>query len=72
MYRELYEPHRKTVDGFDDLIAQARLRGVALAVATAAPNANLPAQPDAAGSPLLLPSFVLVYNSPLFALSWWQ
>jgi beta-phosphoglucomutase family hydrolase len=41
VYRELYEPHRKTVDGFDDLIAQAKLRGVALAVATAAPNANI-------------------------------
>ncbi len=41
VYRELYEPHRKTVDGFDDLVAQAKLRGVALAVATAAPNANI-------------------------------
>ena len=41
VYRELYEPHRKTVSGFDDLIAQATLRGVALAVATAAPNANI-------------------------------
>jgi HAD superfamily hydrolase (TIGR01509 family) len=29
------------VTGFDDLIAQAKLRGVALAVATAAPNANI-------------------------------
>jgi beta-phosphoglucomutase family hydrolase len=41
VYRELYEPHRKTVDGFDDLVEQAKLRGVALAVATAAPNANI-------------------------------
>jgi beta-phosphoglucomutase family hydrolase len=41
VYRELYEPHRKTVGGFDDLIAQAKLRCVALAVATAAPNANI-------------------------------
>ncbi|UUZ54679.1 HAD family phosphatase [Massilia sp. H-1] len=41
VYRELYEPHRKTVDGFDDLVGQAKLRGVALAVATAAPNANI-------------------------------
>ena len=41
VYRELYEPHRKTVDGFDDLVAQAKLRGVALAVATAAPNGNI-------------------------------
>ncbi len=41
LYRELYAPHRKTVDGFDDLVNQAKLRGVALAVATAAPNANI-------------------------------
>jgi beta-phosphoglucomutase family hydrolase len=41
LYRELYAPHRKTVSGFDDLIVQAKLRGVALAVATAAPNANI-------------------------------
>ena len=41
LYRELYAPHRKTVEGFDDLIVQAKLRGVALAVATAAPNANI-------------------------------
>jgi beta-phosphoglucomutase family hydrolase len=41
VYRELYEPHRKTVTGFDDLVTQARQRGVALAVATAAPNANI-------------------------------
>jgi beta-phosphoglucomutase family hydrolase len=41
VYRELYEPHRKTVDGFDGLVAQAKQRGVALAVATAAPNANI-------------------------------
>jgi beta-phosphoglucomutase family hydrolase len=41
LYRELYAPHRKTVDGFDELVEQAKLRGVALAVATAAPNANI-------------------------------
>lgn len=41
VYRELYEPHRKTVDGFDDLIALARESSVALAVATAAPDANI-------------------------------
>jgi HAD superfamily hydrolase (TIGR01509 family) len=41
VYRELYQPHRKTVAGFDDLIAQAKLHHVALAVATAAPNANI-------------------------------
>jgi beta-phosphoglucomutase family hydrolase len=41
VYRELYEPHRKTLDGFDGLVVQARQHGVALAVATAAPNANI-------------------------------
>jgi len=41
VYRELYEPHRKTLAGFDDLVAQAKQHGVALAVATAAPNANI-------------------------------
>ena len=41
VYRELYGPHRKTVDGFDALIAHAKQQGVALAVATAAPNANI-------------------------------
>ena len=41
VYRELYEPHRKTVAGFDELIASARDSSVVLAVATAAPNANI-------------------------------
>ncbi|RSZ55914.1 HAD family phosphatase [Massilia atriviolacea] len=41
VYRELYEPHRKTVSGFDELIALAKEHQVALAVATAAPNANI-------------------------------
>ncbi|UOD28915.1 HAD family phosphatase [Massilia violaceinigra] len=41
VYRELYEPHRKTVAGFDELIALAKEHNVALAVATAAPNANI-------------------------------
>ncbi|MDQ1816858.1 HAD family phosphatase [Massilia sp. CCM 9210] len=41
VYRELYEPHRKTVMGFDGLIALAKEMNVALAVATAAPNANI-------------------------------
>ena len=41
VYRELYAPHRKTVTGFDALIARARLEGVKLAVATAAPPANI-------------------------------
>ncbi|MDQ2822521.1 MAG: HAD family phosphatase [Pseudomonadota bacterium] len=41
VYRELYGPHRKTVDGFDALIAAARLDGVKLAVATAAQTSNV-------------------------------
>ncbi len=41
VYRELYGPHLKAVDGFDGLLALAKLRSVALAVATAAPNANI-------------------------------
>ncbi len=41
VYRELYAPHRKTVAGFDALIEHAKARGIALAVATAAPPANI-------------------------------
>ncbi|WP_020652115.1 HAD family hydrolase [Massilia niastensis] len=41
VYRELYQPHRKTVEGFEDLIAVAKASGVKLAVATAAPPANI-------------------------------
>jgi beta-phosphoglucomutase len=41
VYRELYRPHRKTVAGFDALIASARSAGMVLAVATAAPPANI-------------------------------
>ncbi|WP_426196308.1 HAD family hydrolase [Massilia sp. DWR3-1-1] len=41
VYRELYGPHRKSVAGFDALIARARAAGVKLAVATAAPVANI-------------------------------
>lgn len=41
VYRELYEPHRKTVAGFDELVVRAKAGGIALAVATAAPNANI-------------------------------
>jgi beta-phosphoglucomutase family hydrolase len=41
VYRELYAPHLKSVAGFDDLIAQARAQGIALAVGTAAPPANV-------------------------------
>ncbi|PWF46617.1 HAD family hydrolase [Massilia glaciei] len=41
VYRELYEPHRKTVAGFEQLVGLAKGPGVALAVATAAPPANI-------------------------------
>lgn len=41
VYRELYAPHLKSVDGFEDLIADARAQGIALAVGTAAPPANV-------------------------------
>jgi len=41
VYRELYAPHRKPVDGFDALIEQAKANGVKLAVGTAAPPANV-------------------------------
>jgi beta-phosphoglucomutase family hydrolase len=41
LYRELYAPHRKAVDGFDALIALAKANGVKLAVGTAAPPANV-------------------------------
>ena len=41
LYRELYGPHLATVAGFDRLIADAKVDGVALAVATAAPNDNI-------------------------------
>ena len=41
LYRELYAPHLQTVTGFDQFIAGARQDGVALAVATAAPNDNI-------------------------------
>lgn len=41
VYRELYAPHLKAVDGFDELIARARGNGVKLAVGTAAPPANV-------------------------------
>lgn len=41
VYRELYAPHRKAVDGFDELVGQAKANGVKLAVGTAAPPANV-------------------------------
>lgn len=41
LYRELYAPHLKSVDGFDALIALAKANDVKLAVGTAAPPANV-------------------------------
>jgi beta-phosphoglucomutase family hydrolase len=41
VYRELYAPHLKAVAGFEDLIAEASSQGIALAVGTAAPPANV-------------------------------
>ena len=41
VYRELYAPHRATVDGFEALILDARRDGIALLVGTAAPDENI-------------------------------
>ncbi len=41
VYRELYSPHRKAMAGFETLVTLARAEGVKLAVATAAPPANI-------------------------------
>ena len=41
LYRELYAPHLATTGGFETFIAGAKAQGVALAVATAAPNDNI-------------------------------
>lgn len=41
LYRELYAPHRKTIAGFDELVVNAKVRGVPLAVATSAPPGNI-------------------------------
>jgi len=41
LYRELYAPHLETVAGFDQFIAGAQEADVRLAVATAAPPANI-------------------------------
>ncbi|WP_296945678.1 HAD family phosphatase [uncultured Massilia sp.] len=41
LYREMYGPHRRTIEGLDQLVAQARSRGVQLAVATSAPPLNI-------------------------------
>jgi len=41
MYRELYGPHLKPVPGFEAFVAQAKASDIALAVGTAAPDANI-------------------------------
>lgn len=41
IYREIYEPHRKEVEGLSAFIDAARARGIALAVATSGPPANI-------------------------------
>ena len=41
LYREMYGPHRRPIDGFVEMIEEARERGVRLAVATSAPPANI-------------------------------
>jgi beta-phosphoglucomutase family hydrolase len=41
LYRELYAPHLETVAGFEQLIEEAQEQAVKLAVATAAPPANI-------------------------------
>ncbi|NIA57854.1 beta-phosphoglucomutase family hydrolase [Massilia sp. TW-1] len=41
LYREMYAPHRRAIQGFEDFVARAREEGVKLAVATSAPPANI-------------------------------
>jgi len=41
LYREMYAPHRSAIRGFEDFVTRARADGVKLAVATAAPPANI-------------------------------
>jgi len=41
LYREMYGPHRRAIQGFDDFVTEADARGVALAVATSAPPKNI-------------------------------
>lgn len=41
VYRELYAPHLRAVAGFEELLATAKASGTKLAVATAAPPANI-------------------------------
>ncbi|MCG2584589.1 HAD family phosphatase [Massilia sp. TS11] len=41
VYRDIYAPHLRAVDGFDALVAQAQSARIALAVASAAPQENI-------------------------------
>ena len=41
LYREMYAPHREAIDGFEELVDEARTRGILLAVATSAPPPNI-------------------------------
>ena len=41
LYREMYGPHRRAIEGFEHLVTAARAQGVKLAVATSAPPKNI-------------------------------
>ena len=41
LYREMYGPHRRAIQGFEEFVTRARADGVKLAVATSAPPANI-------------------------------
>ena len=41
LYREMYGPHRRAIEGFEHFVAAARAQGVKLAVATSAPPKNI-------------------------------
>jgi beta-phosphoglucomutase family hydrolase len=41
LYREMYGPHRRAIEGFEHFVTEARARGVHLAVATSAPLKNI-------------------------------
>jgi len=41
LYREMYGPHRRAIEGFEALVTASRAQGVRLAVATSAPPLNI-------------------------------
>ncbi len=41
LYREMYGPHRRAIEGFEHFVTNARAAGVQLAVATSAPPKNI-------------------------------